>query len=111
MKASELCPWTYQLIVETFHEAGFPAGAINLIMADRAAGPKITEVVIEHPAIRKVEFIGSAAVGRIIGFIAAKNLKPILMELGDQSPAIVMEDADLTKAAQLCAQGAMAHQG
>ena len=110
MKASELCPWTHQLLLETFHGAGFPAGSINMIMADRATAPKITETVIEHPAIRKVEFIGSAAVGRIIGSLAAKNLKPVLMELGDQSVAIVMEDADLTKAARSCAMGAIAHQ-
>lgn len=80
-------------------------------MADRKAGPEITETIIANPAIRKVEFIGSAAVGRIIGSVSAKHLKPILMELGDQSPAIVLDDADLQKAAQLCAQGAMAHQG
>jgi acyl-CoA reductase-like NAD-dependent aldehyde dehydrogenase len=111
MKASELCPWTHQFIMETFMEAGFPPGAVNMVMADRATGPAITETIIAHPAIRKVEFIGSAPVGRIIGQVCAKHLKPIFMELGDQSPAIVMEDADLQKAAQMCAQGAMAHQG
>ena len=111
LKSSELCPWTHQFIAETFREAGFPAGSVNTVMADRAAGPEITETIIAHPSIRKVEFIGSAAVGRIIGSVSAKHLKPILMELGDQSPAIVLDDADLQKAAQLCAQGAMFHQG
>ena len=43
--------------------------------------------------------------------LAGKYLKPVLMELGDQSPAIVLHDADLEKAAQMCAQGAMLHQG
>lgn len=80
-------------------------------MADRAVGPQITEHIISHPSIRKVEFIGSAAVGRIIGSVSAKHLKPILMELGDQSPAIIMEDADLHAAAGLCARGTMMHQG
>ncbi|KAI9876469.1 MAG: hypothetical protein M1830_006442 [Pleopsidium flavum] len=111
VKASELCPWTHQLVVETFHEAGFPPGAVNMIMADRPAGPKITEAVIVHKALRKIEFIGSAAVGRSIGSVAAKHLKPILMELGDQSPAIVLDDADLSNAAKLCARGATMHHG
>ncbi|KAK4498173.1 hypothetical protein PRZ48_010830 [Zasmidium cellare] len=111
IKASELCPATHSLIVSTFHEAGFPPGAINLIMADRPAGAEITETVIAHHALRKVEFIGSAGVGRIIASVAAKHLKPVLLELGDQSPAIVLDDADLPKAAKLCAQGAMMHHG
>ena len=82
-----------------------------MVMADRSAGPAITETIIAHPGIRKVEFIGSAPVGRTIGLVAAKHLKPIFMELRDQSPAIILDDADLQKAAQQCAQGAMAHQG
>jgi acyl-CoA reductase-like NAD-dependent aldehyde dehydrogenase len=111
MKASELCPWTHQLITETFLEAGFPPGTVNMVMADRSVGPAITETLIAHPGIRKVEFIGSAPVGKIIGSVCAKHLKPIFMELGDQSPAIILEDADLQRASQQCAQGAMAHQG
>ncbi|VUC38183.1 unnamed protein product [Clonostachys rosea] len=105
-KASELCPWTHSFLVETFLEAGFPAGSINLIMSDRTTAAEVTEAVIAHPALRKIEFIGSAPVGRAIGVTAAKHLKPIIMELGDQSPAIVLEDANLSKAATLCATGA-----
>ncbi|KAH8890578.1 ALDH-like protein [Thozetella sp. PMI_491] len=107
LKASELCPWTHQLVVDTFLEAGFPPGSINMIMADRSAGPQITEATIAHPAIRKVEFIGSTAVGKAVGVMAAKHLKPLIMELGDQSPAIVLDDADLEKAAELCLRGSM----
>ncbi|KAM0804924.1 Aldehyde/histidinol dehydrogenase [Usnea florida] len=111
VKASELCPWTHQLVVETFHEAGFPPGAVNMIMADRPAGAVITEAVIAHESLRKIEFIGSVTVGKILGGVAAKHLKPIIMELGDQSPAIVLDDADLVNAAELCAQGATMHHG
>lgn len=111
VKVSELCPGTQQLIVTTFHEAGFPPGAVNMIMADRPAAAEITEAVIAHPALRKIEFIGSAAVGRSIGMVAARHLKPIVMELGDQSPAIVLDDANLTNAAKMCAKGATMHHG
>ncbi|KIY02451.1 uncharacterized protein Z520_02590 [Fonsecaea multimorphosa CBS 102226] len=110
-KASELCPWTHQLVLEVFAEAGLPAGVLNKIQCARADGPAVTEAIISHPALRKVEFIGSAAVGRIIGSIAAKHLKPILMELGDQSPAIVLEDADLKAAVKNCVQATIAHHG
>jgi acyl-CoA reductase-like NAD-dependent aldehyde dehydrogenase len=107
IKASEMCPWTHTFLVETLIEAGFPAGTVNLIMADRSAAAEVTEAVISHPALRFVEFIGSEAVGRAVGVIAAKHLKPIMMETGDQSPAIILDDANLPQAADLCAKGAL----
>lgn len=111
LKASELCPYTHTLIMEVFHEAGFPPGAVNLIMADRAAAAQITEAVIAHDKLRIIEFIGSASVGRCIGQMASKHLKPMVMELGDQSPAIILEDADLRRAARVIAQGTTHHHG
>lgn len=65
----------------------------------------VTEAIIAHNAIKKIEFIGSAAVGSQIGQVCAKYLKPVLMELGGKGPAIVLEDADLQKAAFLCTMG------
>lgn len=99
LKASEMCPWTHYFVAETFLEAGFPPGSVNVVMADRSAGPAITETIISHPSLAKIEFIGSAPVGKAIGAVAAKYLKPVVMELGDQSPLIVLDDADLEKAA------------
>jgi acyl-CoA reductase-like NAD-dependent aldehyde dehydrogenase len=61
--------------------------------------------LIAHPKIRKVEFIGSRAVGKIIGQVCAKYVKPILMELGGKSAAIVLDDANLEQAADLCLLG------
>ncbi|OQV04491.1 hypothetical protein CLAIMM_09362 [Cladophialophora immunda] len=110
-KASELSPRVHHGVVEAFLAAGLPDGSINQIQANRGDASSITETIIAHPAIRKVEFIGSAAVGRIIGQLASKYLKPVLMELGGKAPAIVLEDADLKNAAALCAQGATMHHG
>lgn len=67
--------------------------------------------MIEHPAVKKVNFTGSTAVGRIIAQTAGKNLKPVLMELGGKASAIVLEDADLNKAAVQCALGSFLHSG
>lgn len=110
-KASELSPRTHHGVVEAFLAAGIPEGALNQIQVKRDHATFITETIIAHPAIRKIEFIGSAAVGRMIGQVAAKYLKPVLMELGGKAPAIVLKDADLKRAAALCVQGATMHHG
>ena len=110
-KASELSPRVHYALVEAFMEAGLPPGCINSLQARREDSPAVTEALISHPAIRKVAFTGSANVGRIIGSLSGKYLKPVLMELGGKSPAIVLENADLKRAAQLCADGAFLHHG
>lgn len=104
-KASENCPRLHYLLVKIFNEAGLPDGVVNVIQASREMASEVTEAVIAHPAIRKVEFIGSAAVGKIVGQLCAKYLKPIFMELGGKGPAIVLDDADLAAAARKCALG------
>lgn len=111
VKASELCPRLHHLIVECYEEAGIPKGVINVIQAKREDAAPVVEAIIAHKAVRKVDFIGSAAVGRKIGQVCAKYLKPILMELGGKGPALVLEDADLEKAAGLCALSAILHHG
>ncbi|KAF2020224.1 ALDH-like protein [Aaosphaeria arxii CBS 175.79] len=110
-KASELSPRTHFAITEAFTSSGVPEGVLNQIQVRREDAAKVTEEVIAHEAIRKVEFIGSAAVGRIVAQVCAKYLKPILMELGGKCPAIVLDDADLDEAAKLCALGAVLHHG
>ncbi|KAF2475552.1 ALDH-like protein [Lindgomyces ingoldianus] len=110
-KASELSPRTHFAITEAFTEAGVPPGVLNQIQVRREDAAEVTETLIANEAIRKVEFIGSAAVGRVIGQLCAKYLKPVLMELGGKCPAIVLDDAELEEAAKLCALGAVLHHG
>ncbi|KAJ5390547.1 ALDH-like protein [Penicillium cataractarum] len=104
-KVSENCPQLHHLLVQLFEDAGLPKGIINVIQASREMASEVTEAVIAHQAIRKVEFVGSASVGRAIGQLCAKYLKPIFMELGGKGPAIVLEDADLAAAAKRCVLG------
>ncbi|KAF2262150.1 ALDH-like protein [Lojkania enalia] len=111
VKASELCPRTHSLLYECFEEAGIPTGVINMIQARREDASSVTEAIVSHKAVRKIDFIGSAAVGSKIGQLCAKHLKPILMELGGKGPAVILEDADLEKAAFLCAMGAILDHG
>lgn len=110
-KASELSPRTHQGVVQAFLDAGIPKGALSQIQVRREDAAEVTESIIASPDIRKVEFIGSATVGRSIGQVAMKYLKPVLMELGGKNPAIVLKDADLQRAAVLSVQGAIMHHG
>lgn len=104
-KASEHCPQTHHYLGKIFAEAGLPNGVLNIIQCRRSDAPVITETLIAHDAIRKIEFIGSPTVGRAIGRLAGKYLKPVLMELGGKCPAIVLDDACLQDAAEKCARG------
>lgn len=110
-KASELCPKTHFLITQAFVEAGVPSGVLNQIQTRREDAVEVTEGIIAHEAIRKVEFIGSLAVGKIIAQVAAKHMKPVLLELGGKCPAIILDDADLEEAAKLAAMGATVNHG
>ncbi len=67
--------------------------------------------LIDHPAVRRINFTGSTAVGRIIAKRAAEHLKPVLLELGGKAPLIVLEDADLDEAVKAAAFGAFMNQG
>ncbi|KAI4666559.1 uncharacterized protein J4E79_002598 [Alternaria viburni] len=110
-KASELCPQTHGLITQAFAESGCPGGVLNQVQCGREDAAEVAEALIAHDAIRKIEFIGSAEVGKKIMGIAAKYLKPVLMELGGKCPAIVLEDADLEEAAKQCGMGAVLNHG
>jgi benzaldehyde dehydrogenase (NAD) len=111
LKASELCPRTHEIIVEAFAGAGFPAGVVNIVTnAPKDAGD-VVGALIDHPAVRRINFTGSTAVGRIIAKRAAEHLKPCLLELGGKAPLIVLEDADLDEAVKAAAFGAFMNQG
>ena len=111
LKASESCPLTHQLIIEAFAEAGFPEGAVNVVTNDPADAADVVGALIDAPEVRRINFTGSTAVGRIIARRAAEHLKPVLLELGGKAPMIVLEDADLGEAVKAAAFGAYMNQG
>jgi acyl-CoA reductase-like NAD-dependent aldehyde dehydrogenase len=61
--------------------------------------------------VKRVNFTGSSRVGRIVGELSGKHLKPCLLELGGKAPLLVLEDADLDEAVAAAAFGAFMHQG
>ena len=99
LKASELCPATHRLLGDVLTEAGFPPGVINIISNAPADASAIVEALIAHPAIRRINFTGSTRVGRIVAQSAARHLKRCLLELGGKAPFIVLDDADVVRAA------------
>lgn len=97
--------------MDILHEAGLPPGCLNTIYHRPEDAVKITKHIIEHPAIRKVNFTGSTEVGASIAGLCGQNIKPCVLELGGKAPAIVCEDADLELAAKQCAIAAFSHAG
>lgn len=110
-RASETSPRTHELIAEAVTAAGFPAGTLNFITHDLSTAPEAVEALIAAPAVRRVNFTGSTAVGRIIGEKAGKHLKRCLLELGDKSPLVVLDDANVDDAVTAGVFGAFLYQG
>ena len=111
LKASEQCPRTHGLIVQAFVEAGFTGGIVNLVTNAPQDAADVVGAMIDHPAVRRVNFTGSTPVGRIIAKRCAEHLKPVVLELGGKAPLIVLEDADLDEAVKAAAFGAFMNQG
>jgi acyl-CoA reductase-like NAD-dependent aldehyde dehydrogenase len=110
-KASEMCPATHRLIGTVMREAGIPAGVVNVVTNAPADAARVVETLIAHPAVRRINFTGSTKVGRIIAEIAARYLKPVLLELGGKAPMVVLDDADLDAAVNAAAFGCYANMG
>jgi acyl-CoA reductase-like NAD-dependent aldehyde dehydrogenase len=111
LKASEICPRTHALIADVLRQAGFPAGVVNLVTNAPADAPQVVEALVAHPAVRRINFTGSTKVGKIIAQLAARHLKPVLLELGGKAPLLVLRDADLDEAVKAAAFGAFMNQG
>jgi benzaldehyde dehydrogenase (NAD) len=111
LKGSENCPRTHQLIIESFQDAGFPAGVVNYITNAPADAGAVVEAMVAHPAVRRINFTGSTKVGKIIAMTCAKYLKPVVLELGGKAPLVILDDADIDDAVNGAAFGAFANSG
>ncbi len=111
LKASEQCPRTHALIIEAFMDAGFPEGVVNVVTNAPADAADVVGALIDAKEVKRINFTGSTAVGRIIAKRAAEHLKPCLLELGGKAPLIVLDDADLDEAVKAAAFGAFMNQG
>ena len=89
-KPSEKTAVSGQLLIECFHEAGFPKGVVNMIQGDGEAARRVTK----HKSVKGIFFTGSKEVGIKILNDTSKDLnKLVALELGGKNPSIVHEDA------------------
>ncbi|BAV63346.1 aldehyde dehydrogenase family protein [Sphingobium cloacae] len=95
LKPSEETSLTTLRLGELILEAGFPAGAVNIVTG---YGAEAGAALVEHPLVRKIAFTGSTATGQRILAATTTTMKRVTLELGGKSPAIVLADADLDRA-------------
>lgn len=98
------------LLARLFEEAGLPAGALSVVVG---AGTEIGDAFVKHPVPALISFTGSTSVGRNIGKLATsgEHLKRVSLELGGNSPFVVLADADLDAAVPAAVAGKFLHQG
>jgi benzaldehyde dehydrogenase (NAD) len=95
------------LMARIFEEAGLPEGVLHVM----GGGAEVGQAMIEDPNVRMISFTGSTATGRKVGEAAGRNLKRVVLELGGNSPLVVLEDADIEAASSAGAWGSFLHQG
>lgn len=95
------------IIARVFQEAGLPPGVLHVLPGGIAAG----EALIADPHSAVISFTGSTAAGRKVGESTGRHLKRAHLELGGNSALVVLEDADLERAAAAGAFGSFIHQG
>lgn len=111
LKASEACPGVHVLIGQVLVEAGLPDGVINVITNAPENAAEVVEALVSAPEVRRVNFTGSTKVGRIIGELCGRHLKPALLELGGKAPFLVLEDADIDAAVNAAVFGCYMNMG
>ncbi|WP_220129647.1 NAD-dependent succinate-semialdehyde dehydrogenase [Sphingomonas chungangi] len=100
VKGPEETPASCAELFRAFHDAGVPAGVVQLVYGEPA---EISSYLIAHPVIRKMSFTGSTPVGKQLAALAGQHMKRATMELGGHAPVIVFEDADIAATAKTMA--------
>lgn len=108
LKAAEDTPATAWIFSKIAHEAGLPAGVLNVV---QGFGEEAGEPLVADPDVDIVSFTGSTEVGRRIAVLAGQRLARISLELGGKNPLVVCDDADLENAARWVLLSAFSNAG
>ncbi|WIM95868.1 aldehyde dehydrogenase family protein [Actinoplanes oblitus] len=108
LKPSELTPLVAYLLFDAAHEAGLPAGVLNLVTG---TGPVVGAAIAGHPDVDMISFTGSTATGRAIAKAAADRIAKVSLELGGKSANLILADADLVKAVKVGVGNAFLNSG
>ena len=103
LKPADLVPASAWALTEIISRAGLPAGVFNLVMG---AGREVGQAIIDHAGIDAVSFTGSQAVGKQVAAACVARGAKVQLEMGGKNPQVVLDDADLNVAVELCAQSA-----
>jgi benzaldehyde dehydrogenase (NAD) len=95
------------IIAEAFRQAGLPDGVLSVLPGAAEVG----DALVRHPAVNMISFTGSTVTGRNIGRVAGEALKKVSLELGGKNALVILDDADLDRAASAGAYGSFLHQG
>ncbi|MDX6242400.1 MAG: succinate-semialdehyde dehydrogenase / glutarate-semialdehyde dehydrogenase, partial [Frankiales bacterium] len=96
LKPASDTPLTALAMAAILHEAGVPAGVVNVVPSRRSGA--VVSAMLHDPRVRKLSFTGSTEVGRVLLAEAADNVVNTSMELGGNAPFLVFADADLDAA-------------
>jgi len=96
LKAANPVPLTSHLLLDMLYEAGLPKGVVNMVTAEKEEA----EVLLKHPAIRGVSFVGTTPVGKHIYSIAAAHGKRVQAQTQAKNHGLVLRDASLERAAR-----------
>lgn len=98
------------LLARLFEEAGLPAGVLSVVVG---AGSEIGDAFVDHEVPRLISFTGSTQVGKGIGSraVGGDHLKQVALELGGNSPFVVLDDANIEQAVDAALVGKFLHQG
>jgi aldehyde dehydrogenase (NAD+) len=99
VKSSPEAPGEGYLVAEAAEAAGLPPGVLNVLTADR----EVSELLVRDPRVDKIAFTGSTAAGRRIASICGERIARCTLELGGKSAAVILDDMDLSVAAQAIA--------
>lgn len=98
LKPAEITPYAAMMLVDIFEAAGVPEGVFNLV---NGTGKTVGNAISSHPDIDLVSYTGSGTAGSQVMKNASENIKKVALELGGKSPLVVLDDADVTEAAQI----------
>jgi len=102
VKPSEKVPLTLQKVVQLIEQTGLPAGVVNLVNGTK----EVVDVMLEHPAVRAISFVGSTPIAKYVYSRAAANGKRAQCQGGAKNPVIVLPDADIAATTRIMADSA-----
>jgi len=102
LKPAAQTPATAQALVDILHEAGAPAGVVNMVIGGADAGAAL----VADPGVEGISFTGSQRTGAAIARVASTRQARLQMEMGGKNPLIILDDADLERAVACALDGA-----